>query len=52
MEVVITERKMYGEKCPYCHELIKGASESAMKYNLGVHVDKHMRRGDLPIKMQ
>lgn len=50
MEILTEQRTVYGEKCPYCKALIKGASESAMKYNLGIHVDKHLRLGELPSK--
>lgn len=52
MEVVISERRMYGERCPYCRELIKGTSATAMKYNLGIHIDKHVRNGDAPVRIE
>lgn len=53
MEVIIEERKAYLDRCPYCGEQIKGYSASAMKYNMGIHIDKHVRNGDeLPNKKQ
>jgi hypothetical protein len=36
------ERTQYSEKCPICKQEIKGGSESAVKYNLEVHIkQKH-----------
>jgi len=51
MEEMIEKRKVFGEHCPYCDELIKGNSESAVRYNLSIHIDKHTRKGhNLPAK--
>lgn len=45
MEKFEETRTTFGEICPYCNQVIKGNSESAARYNLGIHIDKHSRKG-------
>jgi uncharacterized protein with PIN domain len=39
------ERVQYSERCPKCKQEIRGGSESAVKYNLGVHIKQKHQRG-------
>lgn len=39
------ERIQYSEKCPKCKDEIKGGSESAVKYNLKVHIEQKHNNG-------
>lgn len=39
-QVVKSERIVYIEKCPICKQEIKGFSESNVKWNLELHIEK------------
>lgn len=34
---ITKEQKQYSDKCPVCSKIIKGTSESQVKYNMKVH---------------
>lgn len=40
---ITSKRIVYSEECPICKKEIKGFSESNLKYNMGLHKDKHKK---------
>lgn len=46
-EKIEITRDVFEEKCKYCNKVVKGTSESAVKFKMESHVDKHRRKGEI-----
>ena len=42
-ETIKSERIVYSEVCPICNKKIRGFSESAVKFNMELHKEKHKK---------
>jgi hypothetical protein len=47
METTIKKIQVNVQQCPFCNQKPSSFGADALKYNYKVHLDKHLRRGEI-----